>query len=163
MQKAARLLQRTSLKSIRRSAMSENLTKTLNGLLRGELAAVETYDHAIDTFDGEAVPQLRHIKDEHRIFANTLREQVNVMGGRPDETSGAWGAFAKLIEGTASFVGNKVALKALKGGEESGLRSYEKVLKDPELPPNCQNLIETELLPQTRNHIKVLDRLLTTD
>jgi len=139
--------------------MADKTTKTLNGLLRGELAAVETYDLAIDTFDGEPVPELRKIKDEHQESANALRQQIQEFGGQPDEGSGVRGYLAKVVESAATVIGNKAALKTLLGGEESRVRGYEKALKEAELPPACKNFIQNELLPKTRTHVDKLDRL----
>jgi uncharacterized protein (TIGR02284 family) len=136
---------------------------TLNSLLRGELAATETYQQALakvgDSGPGSA--ELRQIHVEHREAANTLREHVRKHGGTPDHGSGAWGVFAKAVEGTAKLFGNAAALKALKEGEERGIKDYENALNDATLPADCQTLIRTQLLPQTQSHIPVLDRLMS--
>ena len=63
-------------------------------------------------------------------------------------------------QGTATLLGNAAALKALKEGEESGVKSYESALKN-ELPAECKDLIRNTLLPQTKAHIAALDRLLS--
>lgn len=134
---------------------------TLNALLRGELSATETYQQALAKVgnDREA-PELRRLHDEHRSAANTLRQHVHQMGGKPDQGSGAWGAWAKAVEGTAKVFGNTAAMKALKEGEEHGVKSYEDALHDANLPAECQTLIRSTLLPQTRSHIQVLDQLM---
>src|SRR5438067_10979268 len=135
---------------------------TLNQLLRGELAATETYQQAMaKVSSGPGATDLRQIHEEHRDAANTLRQHVHSHGGKPDQGSGAWGTFAKAIEGAAKVFGNTAALKALKEGEEHGLKSYEKALGDDSLPEECKNLIRTKLLPHTRAHIPILDRLMT--
>ena len=81
-------------------------------------------------------------------------------GGRPEQGSGAWGAFAKATEGTAKLFGKSAALKALKEGEEHGIHSYEGALKGEDLPVECRKLISDKLLPQTRAHVDVLNQLL---
>jgi len=134
---------------------------TLNKLLRGEIAATETYQQAMAKVGPEpGAEDLRRIHDEHRTAANTLRQHVHEHGGKPDQGSGAWGAFAKTIAGTAKLLGNSAALKALKEGEERGIQDYEDALKDQSLPVDCRELIRANLLPQTRSHIPVLDRML---
>jgi len=141
--------------------MAEHTNDTLNSLLRGELAATETYQQALAKVGTEAgASELRRIHDEHRDAANTLRQHVHQHGGQPDHGSGAWGAFAKTIEGAAKLFGNTAALKALKEGEETGIHDYEKALQDEKLPTDCKTLIQTKLLPQTRAHIPVLDQLM---
>jgi uncharacterized protein (TIGR02284 family) len=136
-------------------------TDTLNSLLRGELSATETYQQALERIGDEpGAGDLRRIHREHREAANTIRQHIHHHGGDPDQGSGAWGAFAKAVEGTAKLFGNTAALKALKEGEEHGVKEYEEALKDADLAPDCVALIRSTLLPQTRAHIPVLDRLM---
>jgi uncharacterized protein (TIGR02284 family) len=135
-------------------------TDTLNSLLRGELSATETYQQALSKLEGtQGYDDLKCIHQEHREAANTLRQQVHHYGAKPDQGSGLWGAFVKAVEGIAKAFGTGAALKALKEGEEHGMKEYEKALKD-NLPPECRALIESTLLPQTREHIPILDRLM---
>jgi len=133
----------------------------LNSLLRGELAATETYQQALTKVDKEpGVADLRRIHAEHRDAANELRKHIHEHGGKPVQGSGAWGTWAKAVEGVAKLFGNTAALKALKEGEEHGVKDYEKALKDEDLPEDCKTLIQTRFLSQTRAHIPVLDRLM---
>src|SRR5258708_4377043 len=106
--------------------------EALNSLLRGELAATETYQQALTKVSDEpGAHELRRIHVEHREAANTLRQHVHQHSGKPDQGSGAWGTFAKAIEGVAKLFGSTSALKALKEGEEQGIKSYEKALECP--------------------------------
>ena len=135
----------------------------LNSLLRGELAATETYQQALAKVGNDTgSPELRCIHDEHREAANTLRQHIHDHGGNPEHGSGTWGAFAKAVEGSAKLVGQTAALKALKEGEEQGVKDYEKALKGDSLAADCKRLISNRLLPQTRAHVPVLDRLMET-
>jgi uncharacterized protein (TIGR02284 family) len=141
---------------------TQHTTDTLNGLLRGELAATETYQQALaQVGDEPGAADLRRIHAEHREAANTLRQHVHSHGGKPDQGSGAWGGFAKFIEGTAKLFGDATALRALKQGEERGVNDYESAMKDPDLPSDCRTLISTKLLPQTREHVASLDRIIS--
>jgi uncharacterized protein (TIGR02284 family) len=141
--------------------MKDHETSTLNSLLRGELAATETYQQALGKLGmGPGAAELRHIHQEHREAANTLRQHIHAHGGKPDQGSGTWGAFAKAIQGAATLLGNSAALRALKEGEERGIKDYESAIKDETLPSDCRTLITTKLLPQTKQHIPVLDRLM---
>lgn len=140
---------------------NQSTVDTLNKLLRCEIAATETYQQAMAKVGQEpAADALRQIHHEHRAAANTLRQHVHEHGGKPDQDSGSWGAFAKAVAGTAKLFGNAAALKALKEGEERGIQDYENALNDQALPADCRELIRTNLLPQTRSHIPVLDRML---
>ena len=141
--------------------MKSNECSTLNSLLRGELAATETYQQALAKVGNEAeATELRRIHVQHREAANTLRQHIHSHGGKPDQDSGVWGKFAKAVEGTATLLGNSAALKALKEGEERGIKDYEAAVKDEKLPGDCKTLISTKLLPQTREHVPVLERLM---
>lgn len=133
---------------------------TMNSLLRGELAATETYQQALDKVTIEPLAmKLRRMHHEHREAANKIRQQVHALGGNPVHGSGAWGAFAKAIESAAKIFGDTAAMRALKEGEETGLHSYEDAL-DKDIAQECKMLIRANLLPQTREHIQTLEQLI---
>lgn len=141
--------------------MARTATSTLNSLLRGEISAMETYQQALTKLRGtKGEPDLRRIHEEHCDAASTLREQVRNQGANPDATSGVWGAFAKTVEGAAKVFGTGTALRALKEGEEIGIRAYERALKEENLPSESGALIASALLPQSKEHLPVLDRLM---
>src|SRR6187402_1524845 len=84
--------------------------RQLNSFLRGEISAAETYRMAIDKAgDSENnaanVGLLREIQEEHGRAAQAIRDRIRELGGEPSDSSGAWGAWAKLVEGTASVFG----------------------------------------------------------
>ena len=136
---------------------------TLDSLLRGEMSAIETYRMAIEKLAGSNKPgvaELQRIQRDHRDAADLLWHHLERKGERPSEGSGAWGAFAKAVEGTAKLLGNKAALKALKEGEEHGLKEYEEALDD-EISPELQSVIRA-LISRQQSHIQTLDRLLAT-
>src|SRR5262245_52104185 len=98
-------------------------TDTLNNLLRGELSAVETYRQALGKVGNEPdAAELRLIASEHREAADMLRRHILSRGGDPPYSAGAWGAWAKAVEGTAKLFGNAAAIKVLKEGEEHGVK-----------------------------------------
>ena len=138
-----------------------DVTGTLNKLLRGEIAATETYNMALDKLkDDPAFGQLQSIRDEHRTIANTWRQHIHSHGGKPDQDSGLWGYFAKTVEGGAQLFGKAAALKALKEGEEQGISDYESALKAG-LPADCQALAQ-QMITKTRTHIATLDSLMAS-
>jgi hypothetical protein len=139
----------------------EEHTTRLNRLIRGELSAVETYRQALDRMkDAPEAIELHALLVEHRAAVQMLREHVLQRGGTPANSSGAWGTWAKLVEGTAQLFGNAAALTALKEGEEHGMMEYERFLADESADRECSTLVSTQLLPQVRTHIQVLDRLI---
>ena len=133
----------------------------LNSLLRGEMSAIETYRQAREKVTpGEpGAAELERLQIDHRDAADALWHHIEGHGGKPSEGSGAWGAFAKAVEGTAKLLGNTAAIKALKEGEEHGLKDYQDALEDKNLPTDCQTLLRG-LLEKQRGHIATLDRLM---
>jgi uncharacterized protein (TIGR02284 family) len=135
---------------------------SLNSLLRGELAATETYQQAMAKVgDEHGSAELRQLRDDHREAANAIRQHIHQLGGKPDQDSGVWGVWAKAVEGTAKLFGDTAAMKALKEGEEHGIRSYERVLQDDTVPSVCRSAIQSTLLPRARAHLEMLDRLMS--
>ena len=136
-------------------------TKTLDSLLRGEMSAIETYRQAIDKLTGQPfLNDLHAFQRDHRDAADALWHHIERHGGKPSEGSGPWGAFAKLVEGTAKAFGATAALKALKEGEEHGLKEYQDALDDKDLPADCRDLLQG-FIPKQRQHIQRLDQLLS--
>jgi uncharacterized protein (TIGR02284 family) len=136
----------------------------LNDLLKGERAAVETYGQALDRLGSEAsLRDLGRLSEAHRQAVRQLEQCVEERGGKPVCTSGAWGSWAQMVEGTAKAFGMKAALKALKEGEEHGAGQYEKAVQDQRLDADTRTLISATLLPQTRMHISVIDRLMNVE
>jgi uncharacterized protein (TIGR02284 family) len=138
--------------------------ETLNSLLRGEMSALETYRQAIEKIQDNNAPgasELRALRQDHRDAADALWHHLEGHGAKPSESSGAWGSFAQAVTGTAKLFGNTAALKALKEGEEHGVKEYEAALKDEHLPEECKTLIQTKLLPKQKQHVSTLDHLMS--
>lgn len=133
----------------------------LNSLLRGEISAVETYRQAIEKAGHDrpsGVTQLRAIAQEHGEHAQRLRDEIRRLGGKPDDSSGVWGVWAKAVEGTAKLFGDASALKALKEGEEHGLKDYREALDD--VDETARRLISEVLIPAQQRHIATLDSMI---
>lgn len=132
--------------------METNSVDTLNELLRGEISAVETYRQALEKLTNSPVrAELEDCRQSHALRVQKLREQVMRLGGRPDESSGAWGTFAKLVAGSAKAFGEKAAIAALEEGEDHGLRLYKGDID--KLDPASRALVEADVLPaQERTH-----------
>lgn len=139
----------------------DHTTQVIADLLRGELAAVETYEQALDKIDGfPDGTRLREIHAEHVYAVNALRSRLAQYTTDIPRSSGAWGTFAKTIEGMAKLFGNSAALKALKEGEEHGIKEYERAMEKDYLGPEIKSLIVSELLPKCRSHLFTLDRMI---
>ena len=117
----------------------------LNELLRTELSAVETYRIALEKItDAKIRPAMEENRRLHAQRCDLLKNRVLQLGGKPDHTSGAWGAFAKLIQAGAKLFGAKAAVAALEEGEDKGLRAYREAVTKLDVE-NAQ-FVETQLL-----------------
>ena len=124
----------------------------LNSFLRGELSAVETYGQALGKIDEQrSLSVLRENRASHERRADALRQYIRSIGGQPSQESGAWGTFAKAVEGGAAALGTGAAIAALEEGEDHGLADYRRDLS--ELSAESRVFVTTELLPlQQRTH-----------
>lgn len=145
---------------------SAETVRQLNSFLRGEISAAETYRIAIDKAGDSSnnaanVGLLRGIQEEHGRAAQAVRDRIRELGGEPSDSSGAWGAWAKLVEGAASlFGGDAGSLKALKEGEEHGLKDYNEGLDDIDV--TSAELVQNQLIPSQQRHINLLDQLIAS-
>ena len=137
----------------------------LNSFLRGEISAAETYRMAIDkAADSKEMTassnmaMLREIQEEHGRAAQALRDRIRELGGEASDSSGAWGAWAKFTQGTANLFGDASSLKALKEGEEHGLKDYREGADD--IDATSAQLVENQLIPAQQRHINLLDQLI---
>jgi rubrerythrin len=139
------------------------VVQRLNSLLRGEIAAAETYrnvlDHIANGENADLTGALREVQRAHATNAQSLRDRLRELGGEADDDSGAWGAWAQVVQGTLTFFGgDRGGLRALREGEQHGINDYETALN--EVDPTSAQLIENQLLPGQRKHLVMLDRLL---
>jgi hypothetical protein len=129
----------------------ESLEK-LDECLRGEMSAVQSYDLALKTLETTEVGgALRQLRDSHDRRVTLIRDRIRSWGAVPSESSGVWGAFARLIQRGADLFGDKAAIAALEEGEDHGLKLYTEDLDDIDL--DTREFIRYELLPdQRRTH-----------
>ncbi|HEY9732199.1 MAG TPA: PA2169 family four-helix-bundle protein [Drouetiella sp.] len=126
----------------------------LNGLLKGEISAVETYRQALEKItDPAIVKELECAKTCHSGRVAELTSKVQNAGGKPAESSGAWGAFAKMMEGGAKIAGDKAAIAVLEEGEDKGLADYKDLLEDSD--PTVQMTAQALLPKQEGTHQKM--------
>ena len=119
----------------------------LQSFCRGEMSAVETYNQAMQaTQDPRILMQLRGNLASHEARVRLLCKRIVDLGGSPPEGSGAWGVFAKAVEGTASALGEKSALSVLEEGEDHGLADYRSDLSHLDL--DSRRLVSEQILPQ---------------
>lgn len=135
----------------------EHEIEALDKLLRGELAAVETYDQALDRVDGAVAETLSSLRASHQLRAEQLHNHILLLGGEPSEESGAWGVFARLVEGGATLISDRTALEALEAGEKHGKQQYDDL---PALEPTTRAFVQEHLRPQQEFTYTQLSKLI---
>jgi len=141
---------------------TDKSVEALNGFLRGEISAVETYRQAIEKLSRSSTRgQLEDCQRSHELRVSKLRAQVARLGGEPAKGSGPWGAFARLVEGGAKTFGERSAVAALEEGEDHGLKLYRDDLE--KLDMTTRQFVESDLLPaqqQTHQYMSTLKHTL---
>src|SRR5688500_5855423 len=142
---------------------ADDAIRQVNSCLRGDISAAETYKMAIDKAaksDDTAANMglLREIQEEHGRAAQAVRDRIRELGGEPSDSSGAWGAWAKFVQGTGNLLGDVASLKSLKEGEEHGLKDYEEGVDD--LDATSAELVQNQLIPAQQRHVALLDQLI---
>jgi hypothetical protein len=136
----------------------------LTALCRGEIAAVETYNQAMSSqLLSRFWPQLRRCQRSHQDRVYLLNWRIQLLGGDPPDSSGAWGFFAKVVEGTATALGERAALLALEEGEDHGLSEYNE--RCQKLDSDSQLFLQQRILPlqaETHGLIRVLREDMTS-
>ncbi|HEX8521101.1 MAG TPA: DUF2383 domain-containing protein [Tepidisphaeraceae bacterium] len=145
----------------------DDVIRQLNSFLRGEISAAETYRLAIDSASAKQdtgaarapdVATLREIQQEHGRAAQAIRDRIRELGGEASDSSGAWGTWAKFTTSLANLFGDASTLKALKEGEEHGLKDFEDGLDELDMT-SCE-LVENQLIPAQQRHVKLLDQMI---
>jgi Domain of unknown function (DUF2383) len=142
---------------------NEEAVRHLNTLLRGEIAASETYRMGIDKLisdgiDTVRVSILRELQHDHLRAGQIFRRRVKELGGIAEETSGGWGAWTKIAMGTAQIFGDSAALHALRDGEEHGLKEMRHALDN--LDADSAELVEKAMIPAQARHIGRINSLI---
>jgi hypothetical protein len=134
-------------------------TRIVHALLRGEMAAVESYNQAIPTIANYCLRgELDRIRDDHQLSVCALRHWVRDFQETPDPNSGVWGYFAAAVTRLARLGGNRSTIAALKRGECHGEAAYRSSLGNPDLPDELRHLIGARLLPQCQSHVERLEK-----
>ena len=128
----------------------------LNGLLKGERSACETYRQALEkTTDPKIKSILEANHSCHSGRVQHLASKITEHGGKAVEDSGAWGAFVKMIEGGATVFGDKASIAVLEEGEDKGMADYKNLIADDNADVKA---IVAQLMPkQEGTHAKMRD------
>lgn len=126
----------------------------LNDTLQGEISAVEAYEQALSKFESPTLrEELLRLENDHKEATRELKQWIRSLNGETKTSSGTWGAFTKLVTGTAKILGDRTTLEALREGEEHGLRDYESLIKSDTIPDAIKTTVRTRLIPMQQQHI----------
>jgi hypothetical protein len=141
--------------------MTNNQADTALELLCCELAAIETYQQALELLrEGWSTVELRQLRADHWDAAHALRRYLRCPDSSVSQAARLWGDLQGEVVKPEPQDVKQVTLSVLRRGEEFSTRSYSDALHDDLLPSECQTLVRTKLLPQTQTHVSVLNRLL---
>lgn len=140
---------------------STKIPRELQQLLQDEIRALETYGLAVGKVRSEpGAQELRRIAADHAEAVALLRNQIPLEGGAPDMDTGTWGRLARAVEQCGNPLSDGSALRALRAGEEHGLREYIEVLEAGEVTDALRRVIREALMPRQQRHITALDRMI---
>jgi hypothetical protein len=138
--------------------------KSIEKFLKNEIAATETYQQVLDNLKKEVElgesEALTPMLAAHKEAVANLEALNSRLEGEPTEGSGIWGAWAKMLVGTANLLGKESVLKALLEGEKTGAEDYKSALENTDLLADIRTLIVSTLLPAQHAHIAALEGLL---
>ncbi len=140
---------------------SEEAGKAMNRLVRGEISAVEAYESIIEKIDSK--PELERLNEmlkNHRSNVNYFKKMALKHNELPDYDSGVWGTVVSLFVGSAKLFGNTAALKSLKEGEEHGVKEYQKLIENDDVPRHVKSHVRDEIMPTLRMNINSIDAMM---
>ena len=146
-----------------RRMMEDMINPSIDEILRGEISAVEAYNQVLEKVDNDPeILRLEEFRDQHLHAVNYWQRQAKREGKIPEKSSSVWGTVVEAFVGASKLLGNDTALKALKAGEEHGLKNYEKLLDDRNLTPMQKKEISESFIPRQQSHIDSINAIINT-
>ena len=136
---------------------SADKSSQLDDLIRGEMAAVRSYDEVLGKMtDTKEKERLQSMRKDHADAVMTLKKYATADIKEDTKTAGPWGSFVEAYTGGAKLFGNKTAMRALNQGEEHGVKEYEEALEDENITADLKQKIKTQLLPKQKEHVSAI-------
>ncbi len=133
----------------------------LNHILRGEKAAVETYEKALESVEDDTLQESLHsMLVDHKQNVLLLEREIKSMGGKAEDKTGVWGSMASGVANVAASIGDKTTLLALRAGESHGIREYEGIINSSEMLKSSEVLLNKKLLPDCLRHSAELTKMI---
>ncbi len=133
--------------------------------LQWERSAAETYRQVLykareEPARNAELRKLATILSDHLQAASRLEARFQQPEARTAQGFGGWGTWSKVVRGAATIFGDRMVLRALKAGEESGFQRYREALEVTATPAELKPLI-LDLLAKQQTHLRTLDRLIS--
>ncbi len=142
-----------------------NWNEITDKLLKRECSALETYQQVLRK-EGQELgrnaefQELVTILRDHQLAVSQLEVRIQQPERSAARNFGGWGTWSKVVIGAANIFGDRIVLRALKAGEESGFKRYQEVLEADAAPAELKPLF-LELLAKQQAHIRILDGLMS--
>ncbi len=138
------------------------INKDIDEILKGEIAAVESYEFIYDKVKTtQEIDILRKIHSEHVEEVEYWRQELIRDALLPQEHSGDIGMLAKSLLSALHIIGLKGSLYVLKQGEDLGLRIYHSKITSPLLNPIQRRHIQEVSIPNQEKHLFKLRQMLS--
>lgn len=135
--------------------------EAMKDLVRGIRSANETYVQVLKDFGSDAsMDDLRKISSEHKENARIILNEAKAQNIDVPESSGVWGTWAEAVTGAAKVINKKMALKALREGEEHGLKQYTELQSKRDIPESLRNSLTAKLIPRQKMRIDTLNSMI---
>ena len=140
-----------------------NDAAALNAMLRGELAAVESYNEVLKRSLPLAVrTELERMRSQHQEMVGALRHWVRDFQEN-NSSAGGQGKHANTVADATVAASGFRLLEALKSAERRAESTYRVALGNPDHRDGFRYFIGSKLLPQSQEHLATLDRLSDID
>lgn len=139
-----------------REFLHDGEVKALAELLAGEMSALDAYDLALGRIKNQDLKaKIRESRESHAARVERLKARLAALGEDPEQARAYW--IARLVEGSAASINDRIALSVLAAGEEFGLEQYKHHMN--ELDSDSYELVESEILPAQRKTLQTMSSI----
>jgi uncharacterized protein (TIGR02284 family) len=141
---------------------NDNVISTLNNLIETCRDGQNGFKEASENVESPELKKFfNEIVLERSQFAGELQQEVQRLGGDPENTGSAAGAIHRAwmdIKGSLTGRDDHSILNECESGEDSALNAYRDALKDENLPRNIRSIVERQFnsVQQVHNRVKQL-------
>ncbi|HVG19688.1 MAG TPA: PA2169 family four-helix-bundle protein [Blastocatellia bacterium] len=141
---------------------NDNVISTLNNLIETCRDGQNGFKEASENVESPELKKFfNEIVLERSQFAGELQQEVQRLGGDPENTGSTAGAIHRAwmdIKGSLTGRDDHSILNECESGEDSALNAYRDALKDENLPRNIRSIVERQFnsVQQVHNRVKQL-------